>query len=181
MADNNKADILLHPVRMKIVQALMSNSKYGVTPLGMADMIKDVPQATLYRHIQKLSDADIIRVLKEEKVHSVTERYYVLNMEKAQIDKEEWENYTASDKLSYYSHYQLSLFGQYKNYLTQLENNQNASDASSFTIAEFKLDDKSFHDFQKELETLMVKYYNKSNENKKQDETKRTIGFTIIP
>lgn len=177
----SKADILLHPVRMKIVQTLMGSNKEGLTPLEMANIIKDVPQATLYRHIQKLSEANIIRVLKEEKVRAVTEKHYVFNMEEANLDEEEWENYTDSEKLNYYSYYQLWLFNQYQNYLDNIEKDTNASDASTFSIAELSLDEARFHDFQNELNNLMMKYYKESNESSKQYTTKRTIGVTIIP
>src|SRR5690625_1405383 len=88
---DHKADILLHLVRMKIVRALMGHSKEVLTPLEMAKIIQDVSQATLYRHIQKLADANIIHVLKEEKVRAVTEKYYVVNIEETSISPQEWE------------------------------------------------------------------------------------------
>lgn len=77
----NKAEILMHPVRIKITQALMRNRENGLTPLEMLKVIKDVPQATLYRHIQVLLDSGVIRIVKEKKVRSVSEKYYVLNEE----------------------------------------------------------------------------------------------------
>lgn len=64
---NNKAEVLIHPVRMKISQALMRNKETGLTPLEMVKIIEDVPQATLYRHIQVLLDAGIIQIIKEKK------------------------------------------------------------------------------------------------------------------
>ena len=71
----NKAEILMHPVRIKISQALMRHNESGLTPLEMVKIIQDVPQATLYRHIQILLDAGVIKVIKEKKVRSVTEKY----------------------------------------------------------------------------------------------------------
>jgi hypothetical protein len=43
-----------------------------------------------------------------------------------------------------------------------------------------KLDEATFHDFQKELNDLMVKYYN-STSNSNNSEPIRTIAVTIIP
>lgn len=63
----NKAEVLMHPVRMKISQVLMRNKEHGMTPLEMVKIIEDVPQATLYRHIQAMLDAGIIRVINEKK------------------------------------------------------------------------------------------------------------------
>lgn len=67
----NKAEILMHPVRIKISQALMRNRENGLTPLEMLKIIKDVPQATLYRHIQVLLDAGVIRIVKEKSKVSI--------------------------------------------------------------------------------------------------------------
>ncbi|MGO4276295.1 helix-turn-helix domain-containing protein, partial [Paenibacillus sp. TAF58] len=87
----NKAEIILHPVRMKISQALMRNKETGLTSLEMVKIIKDVPQATLYRHIQVLLDAGVIRITKEKKVRSISEKYYTLNEEEAQLRADEWK------------------------------------------------------------------------------------------
>lgn len=62
----NKVDILMHPVRIKICQALLRNREHGLTPLEMVKMLKDVPQATLYRQIQILVDASIISIIQEK-------------------------------------------------------------------------------------------------------------------
>lgn len=62
----NKVDVLMHPVRMKICQSLMRNKENGLTPLEMVKIIKDVPQATLYRQLQIMMDSGIIHVIKEK-------------------------------------------------------------------------------------------------------------------
>lgn len=98
----NKAEILMHPVRIKISQALMRNRENGLTPLEMLKIIKDVPQATLYRHIQVLLDSGVIRIVKEKKVRSVSEKYYVLNEEEARLSGEEWKKSSNEKKLNFF-------------------------------------------------------------------------------
>jgi len=176
----NKVDILMHPVRVKIAQVLMRNRKTGLTPLEMLKIIKDVPQATLYRHIQVLLDAGIIRVSKEKKVKSVIEKYYVLNESEARLSSDEWEKASVDEKINYYSYYQLSLYNQYKNYLMNLEKN-NSEDCSTFSILELELDDETFDSFQTELNNLVMKYYNSSSKSSEKNVPIRTIGVTIIP
>ena len=75
---SNKIELLMHPVRIKICQALMRNKENGLTPLEMVKILKDVPQATLYRQLQTMVDSGIIRVIKEKKVKSVSEKYYAI-------------------------------------------------------------------------------------------------------
>ncbi|MED4236902.1 helix-turn-helix domain-containing protein [Priestia megaterium] len=177
----NKAEILMHPVRIKISQALMRNRENGLTPLEMLKIIKDVPQATLYRHIQVLLDAGVIRIVKEKKVRSVSEKYYVLNEEEARLNGDEWKKTSNEEKLNYYSYYQLSLVTQYQNYLNKLAERGCSEDGSTFSLLELKLDDESFSSFQKELNDLMLKYYKTTNQNTQKGALIRTIGVTIIP
>jgi|SRR5690625_2803975 len=176
----NKADILLHPVRMKIIRTLMKNNKHGLTPLKMANIIGDVSQATLYRHIQQLAEADIIRVLKEKKVRAVTEKYYVVNMEQATFNQEEWEDYLIPEKLNYYSYYQLSLYNLYENYLHKIEKEEK-SDAATLSMIDLYLNEPTFQAFQQELNDLVMKYHTKSIEHPQENKTSRSIGITIIP
>lgn len=176
----NKADILLHPVRMKIVRVLMTNSQNGLTPLEMAKMIQDVPQATLYRHIQKLTDAGIIKVWKEEKVRAVMEKRYIVNIEDASLHPDEWKRYTIEEKLDYYSYYQLALFNQYQTYLEKIEK-QNVNDKATLAMLDVRLNEPVFEEFQQELTELMMKYHKMSEGDANQDKKNRSIGITIIP
>ncbi len=175
----NKAEVLMHPVRMKISQALMRNKESGLSPLEMVKVIQDVPQATLYRHISVLHKAGIIRVLKEKKVRSVSQKYYVLNEEAARLHANEWKQFTKEQKLSYISSYQLSLMTQYQHYLASLDKNERTEDRSTFSLMELKMDETQFEDFQQELNNLMIKYYEKTNEAA--HVPTRTIAVTIIP
>lgn len=75
-------DILLNPVRMRIVQHLSSIESATVGQL--AELMKDVPRTTLYRHINMLSERDLLTVVKEEKIRGTYEREYALNIGKLQ-------------------------------------------------------------------------------------------------
>lgn len=177
----NKIEILMHPVRMKICQALMRNKENGLTPLEMVKIIKDVPQATLYRHIQVMLEADIIYVIKEKRVKSVSEKYYAINEEEAKIDVSEWKKLSDKEKLDYISYYQLSLMTQYQSYLKKLNDQNSQEDGATFSVVELKIDDERFIQFQNELNTLVTKYYLAQNKDNEIDAPVRTVAITIIP
>ena len=174
----NKAEVLMHPVRIKITQALMRSSNQGLSTLEMLKLIKDVPQATLYRHIQVMLDAGIISIVKEEKVRSVTEKYYALNGEAARLNAADMQHATKEQKLSFVSYYQLTLMTQYQSYLEKISE-ENADDLATFSMAELKLDDTEFQEFLQELHTLVMKYHEKNRDG--ENVPGRTIGFTVIP
>lgn len=68
-----RARLLLHPVRMRVLVALGSRD---LTTRQMQAMMSDVPQASLYRAIAKLSQAGVIGVVKTEQRGGATERTY---------------------------------------------------------------------------------------------------------
>lgn len=174
----NKVEVLMHPVRMKILQALMHNTEDGLSTLEMISVIKDVPQATLYRHIQILVDENVIKIVKERKVRSVTEKFYALNEDAAKINAEEWAKLTKKQKLNYISYYQLALLSQYQNYLNLFDEDY-VEDSATFSLLDLSLTKEQFNNFQIDLNDLLTRYYNMSD-SKNTTETK-TIAVNIIP
>lgn len=174
----NKADILMHPVRMKMVQILFRHKEEGLTPLEMVKMLDDVPQATLYRHLQKLTDANIIRILKEKKVRAVSEKYYVINEEELMFNQAEWGRHTREEKMNYFAFYQILLKSRYEDYLIRKENSADVADKATFSIAELQLDDETFDQFQKDLQALILSYHQKEHEA---NAPHLTVGITIVP
>ncbi|MDM5188028.1 transcriptional regulator [Bacillus sp. DX4.1] len=128
-----------------------------------------------------LSYEDFLFRVTEQKLRSVSEKYYILNEEKARLSADEWKKSSNKTKLDYISYYQLSLMTQYQNYLTKLEEQDRSEDRSTFSLVELKLDDENFVQFENELNDLMIKYYKTTQRNNKLDAPIRTIAVTIIP
>lgn len=79
-------DLLLHPVRVRIVNALSG----GVTrtTAELCERLPDVSKATVYRHVGLLVDGGILDVADERRVHGAVERHYRLRRDRARIDGE---------------------------------------------------------------------------------------------
>ncbi len=60
------ADVLLHPVRMRILQALFDTDP--MTTGQLRERLPDIPPATMYRHIAVLVDAGVLEVGDERRV-----------------------------------------------------------------------------------------------------------------
>ena len=69
------AEILLHPVRLRIVLAFGSEQ---LTTAQLADRLPDIAHATLYRHVATLADAGMLRVISERRIRGGTERTYAV-------------------------------------------------------------------------------------------------------
>src|SRR3712207_7243752 len=81
------ADLLLHPVRLRIVQAFLGDRT--LTTADLRSELPDVPAATLYRHVGVLADAGVLAVVGERKVRGAAERSYRLELPAASVDEED--------------------------------------------------------------------------------------------
>ncbi len=81
------ADLLLHPVRLRVVQALLGGRV--LTTAELADELADVPTATLYRQVALLLDGGVLEVAAERRVRGAVERSYRLCVGQASVDAEQ--------------------------------------------------------------------------------------------
>ena len=56
MTPVTSADLLLHPVRLRIVQAFLGDR--ALTTTSLRDELCDVPPTSLYRHVARLVDPE---------------------------------------------------------------------------------------------------------------------------
>ena len=81
------ADLLLHPVRLRIVQAFLGDRELTTAALG--ELLPEVATATLYRQVATLAAAGLLEVVGERPVRGTTERTYRLRTEAASVGPEE--------------------------------------------------------------------------------------------
>ncbi len=74
----NLGEVLLNPARIRIIQHLSAMESATVGQL--AELMKDIPRTTLYRHINTLYDSGLLIVVQEEKIRGTYEREYALSM-----------------------------------------------------------------------------------------------------
>ncbi|MGA6167797.1 helix-turn-helix domain-containing protein [Amycolatopsis magusensis] len=77
-------ELLVHPVRLRIVHALTGDR--ALTTAELCDRTPDVSKATVYRHVSLLADAGVLEVDGETRVRGAVERRYRLSRERAVID-----------------------------------------------------------------------------------------------
>ncbi len=75
----NSLKVVVHPGRLKIIQELLHGKK--LTGLEIANRIKEIPQATVYRHIQLMEQYGIIKLVQEKQVKGKAEKVYTLKEE----------------------------------------------------------------------------------------------------
>ncbi|MBY8853690.1 helix-turn-helix domain-containing protein, partial [Saccharothrix sp. MB29] len=79
-------ELLLHPVRLRIVWALSGDRVRTTTDLCVT--LSDVPKTSVYRHVALLAEGGLLEVADEQRVRGVVERHYRLRRERAVIEPE---------------------------------------------------------------------------------------------
>jgi DNA-binding HxlR family transcriptional regulator len=75
--------LLLHPVRLRIVQAFLGDR--ALTTSQLRAELGDVPTASLYRHVARLVTHGVLSVVAERRVRGAVERTYVMRVAAARI------------------------------------------------------------------------------------------------
>ncbi|MFW3609792.1 helix-turn-helix domain-containing protein [Staphylococcus caprae] len=163
--------------RFKIALTLIDKDD-GMSIKEIKEEIKDVPQATLYRHINSMYKEKLLKITKRKKIHSIEEKFYALNVEmnNSKIDDNLWGNSSKDYKVNFLSYLSIYVLNKYKSYLE----NSSQKDKSTISLNKLNFDYETANNFQKDLNELLEKYYKVSNENDKNDNP-YTISINIIP
>lgn len=107
------SEILLHPLRLRIVLALGSEQ---LTTSELGERLPDVAPATLYRQVATLAEAGLLEVVEEHRIRGGVERTYALVAEAARLGPSEATQMTADELLRGFVVFSSSLieaFGRY--------------------------------------------------------------------
>jgi DNA-binding PadR family transcriptional regulator len=170
-----KAEIILHPVRMKILQCFIGGKKRNVQELLEAN--PDIAQATMYRHLKTLVKAEILEVVEENKIRGTTEKIYALSQAGAKKTNEELKQSPKEDHMRFFFMFMTQLLGDFENYLSQ-ENIDLEKDGVGFRQAVFHLSDQEFMELFRNIGELFMKA---AQNEPSSDRKKRKISTIIMP
>ena len=167
------ADVILHPVRMRIISTL-SGRRLTTQQIGMA--LPEVAQATLYRHLRRLLKAGIVTVIAQRPVRGVMEKVYALAEDSASVqldtrgmELEDWERGFAA--------YTASLLGQFGTYLRQ-ERADPLSDGVSFRTTPFYLSDVELAQLSADLRAISAPFLSHAPSP---DRRRRLVSIVLVP
>jgi DNA-binding transcriptional ArsR family regulator len=112
-------DLLLHPVRLRIVHALSGGRV--VTTADLVARLPDVSKATVYRQVSLLAEAGILEVAGEQRVRGFIERSYRLRAERAVISAETAASATADDHRRVFAVAMAILMAEFNTYLDRAD------------------------------------------------------------
>jgi DNA-binding transcriptional ArsR family regulator len=145
------ADLLLHPVRLRIVKAFLGDR--ALTTSQLAAELDDVPAGSLYRHVALLTDAGVLQVVAERRIRGAVERTYTLRLLAAQIDPGEAAAMTLDEHAQAFMAYIAGLLGDFDRYIASTPSDPKR-DGADYRVAAMWLTDVEFMDFLRELAAI---------------------------
>ncbi|HTA08092.1 MAG TPA: helix-turn-helix domain-containing protein [Streptosporangiaceae bacterium] len=144
----DSADLLLHPVRLRIVQAFLGDR--ALTTSQLSAELSDVPAASLYRHVARLVRANVLQVVAERQVRGAVERTYVLRLAAARIGLAEIAAMSTDDTRQMFRAFAAGLLADFDRYLER-DSVDLVRDGVSFGIEGLWLDDAEFRELMLDL------------------------------
>ncbi|MEV0399212.1 helix-turn-helix domain-containing protein [Actinoallomurus sp. NPDC050550] len=110
-------DLLLHPVRMRIVYALSGGRVRSTADLCAS--LPDVPKTTVYRHVGLLADGGVLEVADEQRVRGAVERHYRLRRDRTMIEAEAGASMSLEDHRHGFTAAMAALHAEFDAYLNR--------------------------------------------------------------
>jgi hypothetical protein len=126
-----KSEILLHPVRLRIVLAMGAES---LTTGQLAESLPDVAPATLYRQVAVLVGASMLEIVSERRSRGGTERTYALVSDTVRLAPDETVAMSRDEHMRGFITFVGSLVEAFGRYLDDSESDL-ASDAVGYRQA----------------------------------------------
>ncbi|MBP3952569.1 helix-turn-helix domain-containing protein [Bacillus suaedae] len=171
-----KADMMLHPIRMRIIQTLLTHQRLTVQQL--IDELKDVPQATMYRHLKQLTEADLIEVVETNKIRGTIEKIYSVRKENIALSDEDINGTPPEEHLRFFMTYQANLLKEFENYVMNHQPEQYKEDGLGYWQTTFHLSGEEMQEFGEALSTVFQKF---SKLEPSPERHARTIASIFIP
>lgn len=115
MDTEDTVELLLHPVRLRIIHAMSGGRALTTSELRVR--MPDVSKATMYRHVGLLSDGGILEVDGEQRVGGTIERRYRLRQPRPVVDVDAAATASLEDYRRAFAVAMAALLGEFNAYL----------------------------------------------------------------
>jgi DNA-binding transcriptional ArsR family regulator len=113
-----KSELIIHPVRLRIIQAFGPGRRLTAHELFAA--VPDVARASLYRHLNVLLQAGVLRVAEKRPVRGVYERVFALEPGASNVGPPDYPtNIGASEHLRFLTRFLDLVRGDFERYLSR--------------------------------------------------------------
>lgn len=149
-------DVLLHPVRYRLVRALARRPSAATREL--LEELWDVAPATVYRQLAVLTKAGMITVVDERPARGTPERIYALTDGATIVRPEETAAATPEQHLRFFAMFVGGLISDLQRYLKQAASVDFRRDGVTYRQVQLELSNRELRDLLGQVESLVESF-----------------------
>lgn len=171
----SKVDVILHPVRMRIIQTLINGRKLTVQQIS--GKLPDISQATLYRHLKLLLNAKVIEVVEEYPVRGAIEKVYALPNQAESISVEEISKWSPDQHMDSFMKFMTTVLADFERYVHQ-ESFDLLKDGAGYRQVTFYATDEEYKVFNETYRNALLKLIGNEEGGQRRKRTMTNIVTT---
>jgi hypothetical protein len=169
------ADLLLHPVRLRIVQAFLGDRE--LTTAALSAELSEIPPASLYRQVGRLVQAGVLTEVSQRRVRGAVERTYALRLEAAAITPAELAEMSVNEHRQAFMAFMAGLLSDFDRYLARGDVDL-VRDGVRYSLAALWLSDAEYARVLREVDALLTPLLaNRPTRHRR----RRLIGSVLLP
>lgn len=152
----SKADLMFHPVRLRIITTIANQR---MTAGELAAALPDVPQTTLYRHLNLLTEGGILKVVAENPIRGTVERVYAAAV-RPSLNDSDLQGMTKEDYQQVFTMFLSQLMGDAMHYLDSKADGEAINpiaDGVEVSKVQLHLSDEEYDVMKQEIIEIMLK------------------------
>ncbi len=149
----SSADLLLHPVRLRIVKAFLGDR--ALTTSQLVAELDDVPPGSIYRHVALLTEARVLQAVAERRIRGAVERTYTLRLFAARIGPGEAAAMTTEEHGQAFMAYVAGMLADADHYLADGHSDA-LRDGVDYQVGALWLTDAEFAELLRDLATVFA-------------------------
>lgn len=173
--DKALINCLRNPIQSKLLLSIHAQGE--TTAKQLIEANKDIPQATLYRHLGKMTKDGMLKIVKETPIRGAVEKVYSLAIALPTSEASELVKLSSDAYMNMFTEYMMGLMGEFREY-TAKEDIDITADGSGFSLTPIYATREELLEVSKKMtELLMPLYQNKSTPERRY----QMIGIIVTP
>ncbi|GEM_PF-610881 len=128
-----KANLLIHPVRLKIVQVLAGAA---LTTQQISEALPGIPKSSIYRHLKRLLDGGLVCIASTVPVKGVEEKVYTL-AQAPHLDQNDVRQMTKDEHMRLFAAYLGTLLHDFTDYLDSSDQHDFLAERTGYSELRF--------------------------------------------
>lgn len=168
-------DCFTHPIKCKLLLELYSGGQ--ATAKQLAEVYSDIPQATLYRYLKRMTNDGILKVVEEHQVRGTVEKTYAVTQSLDANEEEMFGEISGDAYMQMFMQYVFGFIRRFQEYCKRPDIDI-PKDQSGFSLAPIYATDEELAAALKGYAKIIQPLYkNKPTPDRKS----RTLGLIISP